>query len=90
VAAILIASLIIVGLTWATFETHVSNADRTAAKRAVDKATGALASSPACVGRGTATCLVQVRAHGKCQAWTVAVRNGTVVGRPRWIATTAC
>jgi len=91
-AAIVIVLLVVAAFVWGQFTVwHVSSADRAAAVRAVAAAANAPATRTACLrAGGVVTCGVETQSAGKCKQWSVQVRSGEVVSRPRWISTTAC
>jgi hypothetical protein len=91
-AAILIVLLVVAAFVWGQFTVwHVSNADRAAAVRAVAAAASAPTTRTACLRAGGAvTCLVETQSAGRCEQWSVQVRSGEVVDRPRQVSTTSC
>jgi len=90
VAAVVLVGLFGAAFIWGLFETSVPEADKAAAARAVEAKTNVADGRASCIGRGTATCLVQVQKGATCQEWIVRVRHGQAVSRPRWMATVAC
>jgi hypothetical protein len=72
------------------FVWNVSAADKTAAEKAVAAAAHTDPQAASCVNSHPVSCLVQLRRAGSCEEWTVQVRKGAAVSKPRRLATLAC
>jgi uncharacterized membrane protein YsdA (DUF1294 family) len=90
VAAQVVIAVVVALVIWSLLATSVSKSDRRAASRAVERIAHVSGATSACIGPGTVACIVQFKKNGRCQEWSVQVKNGQAVSRPRWLATTAC
>lgn len=74
----------------ALFVWHVSAADKAAARRAVTAIAHGSPQTATCLNAHPVSCVIQLKRRGSCEEWTVEVRNGSPVSKPRRFATIAC